>query len=171
MINARRPVAVARAAVALASIVLVAACMAPVGHGAGEGSAIASPGGPTGSAGNAPESASPSRLVPQVSIPPVAVNLATVPASIVAEVRRQAAALTGVDPDAIVFTRAQATVWPNTALGCPASPGSAGADVLVPGFWLVLRAGDRVLDFRATQAGLVRLCENPLGPGSTTGSS
>jgi hypothetical protein len=73
-------------------------------------------------------------------------------------------ARTGADPASIEVVRAEAVVWNDGSLGCP-QPGMMYTQALVDGYWVVLKAGDREFDYRATQTGYFLLCEgHPLGP-------
>lgn len=53
----------------------------------------------------------------------------------------------GTARDAIVLVRAERSTWRDMALGCP-QPNVSYAQMLVAGFWVVLRAGDEEYDFR-----------------------
>jgi hypothetical protein len=67
-----------------------------------------------------------------------------------------------VSVDQVTIVRAQAVTWNDGSLGCP-EPDQMYTQALVPGFWLVLKAGEQEFDFRAAQSGTVRLC--PAGQG------
>jgi hypothetical protein len=51
--------------------------------------------------------------------------------------------------------------WPDGSLGCP-QPGVEYLQVITPGFWVELQVGEVKYDYRATQSGALRLCENLL---------
>ena len=56
------------------------------------------------------------------------------------------------------LVRDQAVTWNDGSLGCP-RPGESYPQVLVPGYWIVYRVGDREFDYRADERGDFRLCE------------
>ena len=56
--------------------------------------------------------------------------------------------------------RAESVVWPDGSLGCPV-PGEMYTQAQVPGFWVVLSAGNKKYDYRASSTGHFRLCSNP----------
>lgn len=105
----------------------------------------------------------PVATVPTQSMSPIT---GEVPAARLAEVVADAAERSGLDPSAIVTIRAESVTWPNGALGCP-EPGVNYTQALVNGFHVVLRAGDQELDYRLTESGGFRLCEQ----GGRSGSS
>ena len=57
--------------------------------------------------------------------------------------------------------RAEAVAWPDGSLGCRV-PGELYPQVVTPGYWIVLSVGGTQYDYRATDTGMVRLCERPL---------
>jgi hypothetical protein len=50
-----------------------------------------------------------------------------------------------------------AVTWPDGSLGCP-QPGVNYTMALVPGYRIRVRAGERVLDYHASQRGYFVLC-------------
>jgi hypothetical protein len=54
----------------------------------------------------------------------------------------------GVPAADVSFQEVRPVQWPNTALGCP-KPGTAYADVVVPGWVIVLRVGERTYEYHA----------------------
>ena len=68
----------------------------------------------------------------------------------------------GLDPDALVVTRAESVTWNDGALGCP-EPGMFYTQALVDGYWIVVEAGDQSLDYRAQGNGYFRLCAGRAG--------
>jgi hypothetical protein len=109
-------------------------------------------------------SPTPSRSIIRVSPPPASVNPSAIPATLMDAVLADAAGRTGADRGAMTLVRAQAATWPSSALGC-AQPGHDYTDALVRGYWIVVDAAGRQLDYRATERGAFKLCENPPGPG------
>ncbi len=75
----------------------------------------------------------------------------------------------GASREAIEVKQAGAVVWRDGSLGCP-QPGMMYTQALVPGFQIVLRAGDEVYDYHASDRGYFILCaegmaEEGLPPG------
>lgn len=85
-----------------------------------------------------------------------------VPAELFRAMAEDAAAVAGVPVGELVVDRAEAVVWSDGSLGCPAR-GELYTQALVEGYWVVLRAAGQEFDFRASQAGEVKLC--PPGQG------
>lgn len=97
--------------------------------------------------------------VPSTSVSPPITG--QVPAALLEEIIADASDRTGVEPAAIVTVQAQVVTWPDGSLGCP-EPDVAYTQALVPGYWVVLDAGDTMLDYRVGRAGSFILCESPL---------
>jgi hypothetical protein len=94
-----------------------------------------------------------------------------VPESLLNKIVDDLVARTGADRQSIEVVRAEAVVWNDGSLGCP-QPGMEYTQMLVDGYWVVLRAGGQDYDFRATQAGYFILCEgSQVEPGSEPGLS
>ena len=66
----------------------------------------------------------------------------------------------GAATDPIEIREAEAVTWPDAALGCP-EPGRMYAQMLVPGFRVVLEVGGRSYDYHAAESGRFVLCETP----------
>ena len=62
-----------------------------------------------------------------------------------------------VDREDIIVDRAESVIWPDGSLGC-AQPGVMYTQAPVDGYWIVLRAGDRRFDFRASSKGEIKRC-------------
>jgi hypothetical protein len=60
--------------------------------------------------------------------------------------------------DQILVEKAQAVEWPDASLGCP-QPGMSYAQVVTPGYQVVLKAGDEQYTYHAGGSNFV-LCEN-----------
>lgn len=58
---------------------------------------------------------------------------------------------------------AKEVIWPDSSLGCP-QPGMAYADVLTPGYMIILKAGDKEYEYHASKGTFVIYCENPTPP-------
>jgi hypothetical protein len=76
-----------------------------------------------------------------------------------------AAAVARVDPDAVTLISVKPVTWTDGSLGCP-KPGVMYTQSLVPGFRVIVRAGDRKLDYRVGRAGTAKRCDS----GTSTGS-
>ena len=87
-----------------------------------------------------------------------------VPPDVVQAAVDDAATRAGVDPSAVTVVSAESVTWPDGALGCP-KPGSMYTQALTPGYRVVVEAGGVRYDYRSTQRGDVRWCEDPPGPG------
>ncbi len=64
----------------------------------------------------------------------------------------------GLTPEAIRLVSAEAVEWPDTSLGCP-RPGMMYAQVITPGFLVVLEAGGRTYEYHTDTGRFVVLCE------------
>lgn len=67
----------------------------------------------------------------------------------------------GIDREEIFIERAEAVVWRDGSIGCP-QPGMMYLQVLTPGYFVVLRVGDDLYNYHATQSGRFILCEQSL---------
>jgi hypothetical protein len=75
-----------------------------------------------------------------------------------------------VAPPQIEITRAESVIWNDGSLGCP-EPGMSYTQAQVRGYWVVLEYDGQSFDYRATEGGFFRLCQNPeLLPPSTPAS-
>jgi hypothetical protein len=79
----------------------------------------------------------------------------------------------GIDREEIVIERAEAVVWRDGSLGCP-KPGMMYLQVLTPGYFVVLRVGDDLYNYHASESEYFFLCEQSLPgeilpPGDSTG--
>jgi hypothetical protein len=83
-----------------------------------------------------------------------------VPSELLERIRADAIARTGVAPDELAVLTAESVTWNDGALGCPEA-GKMYTMALVPGYHVVLRAGEQELDYRAAASGDFRLCANP----------
>ena len=86
-----------------------------------------------------------------------------VPEALISTILSDAASRSGTAPDRIKVTRAESLVWSDGSLGC-GKPDELYTQAPVPGYRVVLDAGGQVLDYRATERGAFRLCENAPGP-------
>ncbi|NNF15814.1 MAG: hypothetical protein HKN70_03655 [Gammaproteobacteria bacterium] len=113
--------------------------------------------------GQAPESAPDSASMPgrqPVKIAPVEVDKQMtkapvnggVPDALLEELRNKVVQESGIDKAQIVTVRADKVTWRNGSLGCP-QPNLMYTQALVPGYWVILRAGREEFDYRATEQG------------------
>ncbi|HUE45464.1 MAG TPA: hypothetical protein VMO81_04355 [Aestuariivirgaceae bacterium] len=84
-----------------------------------------------------------------------------VPQAILDLILNDAADRTGVPRDELQIERAQAVTWSDGSLGCP-EPDKFYIQVLVDGYWVEVRAGDEVLDYRGSGRDF-RLCPPGMG--------
>ena len=63
----------------------------------------------------------------------------------------------------IELIQAEAVTWPNASLGCP-QPGMAYADVLTPGYIILLEANDKEYEYHTSRGTEIIYCENPNPP-------
>ena len=90
-----------------------------------------------------------------------------VPAALLEQILANAADVADVDIEAIEVLRAESVTWNDGSLGCP-ERGMMYTQALVEGYQVVLDAAGAELDYRATENGDFRLCENP-APGESSG--
>jgi hypothetical protein len=62
-----------------------------------------------------------------------------------------------ISADQIRVVEAREVTWPDASLGCP-QPASAYAEVLTPGYWVLLEADGRQYPYHADQAEQLILC-------------
>ena len=86
-----------------------------------------------------------------------------VPDALVRQVVDEAAARAEVDPSEVVVVAADAVTWSDGSLGCP-EPGMAYTQALVPGYRVVVEAGDGEMSFHASGSGDFVFCEDPRPP-------
>lgn len=63
----------------------------------------------------------------------------------------------------ISLIEAKAVVWPNASLGCP-QPGMFYAEVLTPGYLILLSFGGIEYEYHAGRGAKITYCENPTSP-------
>jgi hypothetical protein len=115
---------------------------------------------PTGTSSGRAGMSPPGRIEQAPSAIPV---VGEVPEAIVSAARALLAEEVGADRAAAGrLTVAEAVTWSDGSLGCPV-PGQYYTQALVPGYRIVLEVDGVDFDFRASEAGYVRLCE-PAGP-------
>ena len=117
---------------------------------------------PTPSAGPGRPSDLPRLTPPPGMLPPASASITgEVPASVVDAARTDLAGRIG-GPAAATATvvHSEAVTWPDGSLGCRV-PGLLYPQVVTPGYRIVFTTDGTRYDYRATQAGAVRLCEHP----------
>jgi len=72
--------------------------------------------------------------------------------------KQELAQRTGADPSEIVVQRIEPVDWRDSSLGCPA-PGKAYAQVITPGFRVVLEIQGRSYELHSDQGTRVVLCQ------------
>jgi len=63
----------------------------------------------------------------------------------------------------ISLIEAKSVIWSNSSLGCP-QPGMMYAEVLTPGYLIILSVNDKSYEYHAGKNPDVFLCENPTPP-------
>lgn len=120
-----------------------------------------------GIAGGTPPDTRPTGIAPPTRIPDVLtdapqpsgepVAIATLPRDTRRAVAADAARRFGVQPSAVVLTRAEQVTWSDGSLGCP-EPGQHYVQVLVPGYRLTARTAAGELVYHADTRGNVKTC-------------
>jgi hypothetical protein len=91
------------------------------------------------------------------SKPKKEVSVIAAPTAMIEAALADAANRSTVAPDGIKVVSATAVTWPDGSLGCP-KPGMLYAQALVPGFQILLRAGDQILNYHAAARGQPVFC-------------
>lgn len=86
------------------------------------------------------------------------------PAELVAPAMADASRRSGVDEADLVIEKSVRVTWNDGSLGCP-QPGMSYTQALVPGWQLIIRAGEQTFDYRCADRGHFMLC--PPGRGRT----
>src|SRR5262245_26364313 len=76
---------------------------------------------------------------------PSTASTSSVPATLLADAKADAAKRTGKSDKEITVVSAERVSWSDASMGCPA-PGMMYAQVIVPGYRIILRVGDEQLD-------------------------
>ncbi|HEY3313528.1 MAG TPA: hypothetical protein VGK00_17955 [Anaerolineales bacterium] len=66
--------------------------------------------------------------------------------------------------DQITLVEASQVTWPDASLGCP-RPGMMYAQVLIPGFRIVLKVGDQLYEYHSGRGGELTTCKEPIPSG------
>ncbi len=86
------------------------------------------------------------------------VEQAVVPNDLLTRLIDDLALRSSSDPAAITLVGAEAVIWNDGSLGCP-QPGVVYPQVLIEGYRVLLRIGDRDYDYRVGRRGSFVLCE------------
>lgn len=97
---------------------------------------------------------------PASASPPEMSGGAALPAAIIDPIAADAAARLGVDPSAVKIVEARAQTFPDGSLGCP-QPGMMYTQALVDGYQVIVDVNGTPLDYRGSEPGRFRICENP----------
>ena len=127
---------------------LAAGCAGSDSGGQG-GSGSTEPATPTSGTTPAPTSSNPST---STSLNPGA----EVPASVLDQVKTQAAQRAGIDPSQVEIVSSTLRTWNDGSLGCP-EPGMNYIQVISEGYQIIVRAGGRTYDFR-TSPRAIKVC-------------
>lgn len=88
--------------------------------------------------------------------PPLVVAIGDVPADLMEAIMADVQARVAVEVSLKVI-RAQAITWSDGSLGCP-EPGMMYTQALIDGYWVVIDAGGRHMDYRAGSNGGFKYC-------------
>ncbi len=81
-----------------------------------------------------------------------------VPQRILETILQDAAERTDVAPNDIEVVLGQFVIWADGSLGCP-EPGMVYTQALVEGYRVVVDAAGRIVDYRVTESGSFKVCE------------
>jgi hypothetical protein len=87
----------------------------------------------------------------------------TIPPAILDRIMEDCARRSGSERSACRVTLARSVTWRDGSLGCP-ERGRGYTMALVPGYWIVVEAGDARFDYRVDHLGHFRLCTHPTPP-------
>lgn len=124
---------------------------------------------PTDASGAEPAEAPTGPVPIEITLPASAALTGEVPQELLDAVFADLAEQLGASREAIEIEEAGVVTWRDGSLGCP-QPGMMYTMALVPGYQIVLRAGEETYDYHASQSGYFLLCaegmaEEPLPPG------
>jgi hypothetical protein len=91
-------------------------------------------------------------------LPDGPVDTSAIPAELMATIMADASTRTGVPVGDIFAVRAEQALWNDGSLGCP-QPDMSYTQAQVDGYWVVLRAEDQLLDYRASKSGFFVFCD------------
>ena len=100
-----------------------------------------------------------SRPLPErVVLPEPSAEQALPPPALLAKVLADAAERSGLAQDELAVSDSRQVTWGDGSLGCP-EPGMNYTQALVPGWHVLVVAGEARLDYRLAAQGYFRLCE------------
>jgi hypothetical protein len=79
---------------------------------------------------------------------------------VIAAARRAAAERLGIPPEQLAIERVESRDWSDSSLGCP-QPGFSYAQVITPGYLIVISGAGQTLAYHADTRGQLVLCANP----------
>jgi hypothetical protein len=82
---------------------------------------------------------------------------------LVVQAREDLASRLYIQSSEIELIKFEAVTWPDSSLGCP-QPGMVYADVLTPGYLIILSAANKEFEYHASRGAEVFYCENPSPP-------
>lgn len=88
---------------------------------------------------------------------PMPKTINPVPSAIMDRLYAEVSEASGVTRDAITLVRAQAATWGDGSLGCP-QPNQEYAQMIMHGYWVILRAGNEEFDYRIDRNQRHRRC-------------
>jgi hypothetical protein len=83
--------------------------------------------------------------------------------SLIEKAKNDLAQRLSISVDQINGVDVKAVIWSNSSLGCP-QPGMLYAEVLTPGYLILLNANGQDYEYHAGKGSDIFLCENPLPP-------
>ncbi|MBK5265961.1 MAG: hypothetical protein JJE47_00860 [Acidimicrobiia bacterium] len=98
------------------------------------------------------------------TLPDGPVDTSAVPADLMAKIMTDASTRSGVPVGDIFAVRAEQALWNDGSLGCP-QPNMSYTQAQVDGYWVVLKAQDQLLDYRASKSSFFVFCDTAF-PGS-----
>jgi hypothetical protein len=93
----------------------------------------------------------------QMAASPNSAAAGGIPRQLLEDVLHAAVQQAGVAVGEVTVIRAEATTWPDSALGCPL-PGLVYATQPVEGYWIVVDAGGLLMDYRTDEVSEYRRC-------------
>ena len=84
-------------------------------------------------------------------------NATSAPREIIEKAKADLVKQFGVNADQIRVTEARAVTWPDASLGCP-QPDMAYAQVITPGYWILLEADGKQYPYHTDQNEQIILC-------------
>ncbi len=100
---------------------------------------------------------------PRIVTPDATTLLLSAPEDLVHSIRDDAGQRLGVDPASVVISTSQPVEWSDASLGCPREQ-LAYAQVITPGFLIVVEVGGNRLNYHTDANGRFVLCDGPPNP-------